>query len=271
MQYREIAPVPELADVVDCLWTLEGHASGHGEPEPVLPDGRPELVLHFGDPFERLESGGVAERQPSLIYAGQLTRQLLLRPTGRIAVLGVRFLPHGAVGILTVPQHELAGLTIALDAVSPRLRRALVAVRDSAADLAQAAALVQDVLLQWVDRSRVDPRVGFAVAAIGRTRGRISIDRVADATGLTCRHLERRFLATVGVTPKRLARIARFQHALQMLARADSRRRGTDTAAACGYADQSHFIRDFRQLAGCAPGEHLLTQGELTGFFIERA
>lgn len=73
------------------------------------------------------------------------------------------------------------------------------------------------------------------------------------------------------VTPKRLALIARFQHALRMLERHDSPRRGADTAAACGYADQSHFIRDFRRLAGCSPGEHLLTQGELTGFFIERA
>jgi transcriptional regulator GlxA family with amidase domain len=110
--------------------------------------------------------------------------------------------------------------------------------------------------------------VGFAVDAIERTHGRLSIDALADAAGLTCRHLERRFLSAVGVTPKRLARIARFQHALRILGR-ESARPGTETAAACGYADQSHFIRDFRAIAGCSPGEHLLRRGELTGFFIE--
>ena len=87
---------------------------------------------------------------------------------------------------------------------------------------------------------------------------------------MTRRHLERQFLTTVGVTPKRLARLARFQNVLAMLQDSNTRRPGAETAAACGYADQSHFIRDFRQFAGMSPSAHLLRQGELTGFFIER-
>jgi AraC-like DNA-binding protein len=270
VDYREFPPLPELAAFIDCLWTLEGRSCGQGDPEPVLPDGRPELILHLGDPFERIEPDSIVERQPALIYAGQLTRQLLLRPTGAIAVLGVRFHPHGAAAMLRMPQHELAGIPIGLDAVSQPLRRALSNVRDSAAEPGTAMVLVQQVLRRWMNGSRVDPRVGAAVAAIGRTQGRVSIDRLAEAAGLTCRHLERRFLVAVGVTPKRLARIARFQRALRMLERQGSPRPGTETAAACGYADQSHFIRDFRKLAGCSPGEHLLRQGQMTGFFIER-
>jgi AraC-like DNA-binding protein len=84
---------------------------------------------------------------------------------------------------------------------------------------------------------------------------------------MTRRHLERKFLSTVGMAPKRLARITRFQHALRILEDSGSDSRGTETAATCGYADQAHFIRDFRDLAGCPPGEHLLRQGELTGVF----
>jgi transcriptional regulator GlxA family with amidase domain len=118
-----------------------------------------------------------------------------------------------------------------------------------------------------VSRARIDSRVGFAVDAIQRSRGRLSIDSLAEAAGLTRRHLERRFLPAVGITPKRLARLARFQHALRVLG-GESPPSGADTALACGYADQSHFIRDFRSIAGCSPGEHLLQQGELTGFFI---
>ena len=266
MDYRELAPIPELAAFVDCVWTLEGHAHGPGDPQPVMPDGRPELILHLGDPFQRLEHGR-AERQASMLFAGQLPRQLTLQPTGAIAVLGVRFHPHGAAGILPIPQHELAGAPIGLDVISVPLARDLRFVEDSAADVPQAAALVQQVLARRIDRSRVDPRVRFAVQTIQRSRGQVSIDRLADAAGLTRRHLERRFLSAVGVTPKRLARMARFQHALRVLD-GDSPPNGADTALACGYADQSHFIRDFRSIAGCSPGEHLLRRGELTGFFI---
>jgi AraC-like DNA-binding protein len=267
VRYRQFAPLPELVGVVECLWTLEGRAPGGGPPEPILPDGRPELILHFGDPFQRLEAGGVCERQPAVLFAGQLTQQLLLQPTGTVAVLGVRFHPHAAAGILSVPQHELAGVPIGLDAISTPLAKALSVLQESGVGLTAASVLVQRVLLREIDRSRIDPRVGFAVGAIHRTHGRVSIDGLADAAGWTCRHLERRFLSVVGLTPKRLARIARFQHALRILER-ESPRRGTETAAACGYADQSHFIRDFSRIAGCSPGEHLLRQGELTGFFI---
>ena len=270
MDYREFAPIPPLASVVERIWTLEGRATAAGAPaEPVLPDGRPELILHFGDPFDRIEPDGSGERQASVLYAGQVTSPLVLRPTGRVAVLGVRFHPYGAAAVLGHPQHELAGLTLGIDAVSSPLRRALERVQDCGG-LARAAELVQHVLLRCCNPAAIDPRVRFAVGAIDRSFGMVSIDRVARAAGVTRRHLERRFLDSVGVTPKRLARVARFQRALRLLQREGSVGSGAETAAACGYADQSHFIRDFRQFAGCSPAQHLLHQGELTGFFIER-
>ena len=40
------------------------------------------------------------------------------------------------------------------------------------------------------------------------------------------------------------------------------------TAAACGYADQAHFIRECQDVCGHPPGAHLLQRGELTGFFM---
>lgn len=267
MRYREFEPAPRLAEVVECLWALEGAAPPAGGPaEPILPDGRPELVLHLGDPFERIDRGS-AGVQSRVLYAGQVTEPLVLRPTGRVAVVGVRFHPHGAAAVFAPPQHELAGLTLGVDALSAPLRRALQAVEDAAGDVTGAVDAVQRVLVRWIQPSRIDPRVQFVVRAIDRTRGLAAIDTLAHAAGITRRHLERRFLDSVGVTPKRLARLARFQHALRLIER-QAPGRGARTAAACGYADQSHFIRDFRELAGCSPGEHLLRQGQLTGFFL---
>lgn len=237
-------------------------------PEPILPDGRPELILHLGDPFERCDTRG-GGRQASVIFAGQVTAPLVLRPTGRVAVVGVRFHPHGAAACLAAPLNELSGLTLDVGDIAPPLGRELTAVQESG-DVLRAVADVQQVLARWIDRARLDARLGFVVGAIDRTRGRASIDAVARAAGVTRRHLERRFLTDVGITPKRLARIARFQHALRILRRQPPAGAGAQTAATCGYADQAHFIRDFRELAGCPPGEHLLRQGQLTGFFIDR-
>ncbi len=267
MQYAEFPPFPSLAATIECLWTLSGSAATLGPAtQPVLPDGRPELILHFGDVFERVHADGRVERQPALIFAGQLRSQLLLKPTGVIRVLGVRFHPFGAAAVIRTPLNELAGMTIGVDSLAPPLSRALAEVRTSGIDLNEAVTCVQRVLTRWIDPDHIDERVRAAVQIIGRSRGRVGIDNLAVRASMTRRHLERRFLATVGVTPKRLARIARFQHALRILENPDEAR-GAKTALTCGYADQAHFIRDFRELAGCPPGEHMIRQGELTGVF----
>ena len=266
VQYREWGPVPQLAAFVERVWALEGQAEPGDPPQPVLPDGRPELVLHLGDPFV-LVTGGCSTRQPSIVFAGQLASQLLLRPTGRIAVVGIRFHPHGAPGLLRAPLHRLTGSPLPLDDLDPGLRNALASIRGGPDDLDRAVLEAQRVLAEWINPDRIDPRVAHAVQLISGASGRTSIDGVAERTGITRRHLERRFLDHVGVTPKRFARIARFQHALKLL-ESEATHTGARTAAECGYADQAHFARDFRTLAGCAPSEHLLRRAELTGFFI---
>jgi AraC-like DNA-binding protein len=139
-------------------------------------------------------------------------------------------------------------------------------VRESADSLAGAVSLIQRCLIERLSTVSIDARVARGVAVIDRCDGLIGIEDLAASLDMTCRHLERLFRQHVGVSPKRLARITRFQRALAVLESA-----GTATeilaAHACGYADQAHFIREFRELAGCAPGQHLLDRAELTGFF----
>ena len=266
MRYREYAASLLLAPIVQCVWTLEGHAREFADVQPSLPDGRPEIILHLGDPFDRIEPRAY-QRQPAIIFAGQLVGPLMLRPTGSVAVVGIRLQPHGAAALFDHPQDDLIGSTIDVADLSPRLARALNGVRDRTSSVHEAAHLVQRALETGIEDSRVDRREKAADVYIGSMRGGVTVDDIARRVGLTARHLERRFKQTVGVSPKRLARITRFQRALRVLETLDSPQRGTETAALCGYADQAHFIRDFREMAGCPPGAHLMRQAELNGFF----
>jgi AraC-like DNA-binding protein len=268
VRYSEHPPSAALAPFVRCLWTLEGDAADLAEPiQPILPDGCPELVIHLGDAFERMYPNGRIERQASVLLAGQLTEHLSIRPTGQVAVIGVRFHPDGAAGLLDVPQRDLVGLTMDVDALSPALFRSVRAVCGSTPSPADAVAGVQRCLEKRMDPSGPDPLMRYAVDAIQRHRGGVSIDALARRIGWTRRHLERRFQTIVGISPKRLARIARFQSAVRVLERLDVPKRSTRTALAAGYADQAHFVREFHELAGCAPGAHLLRNAELNGYF----
>lgn len=270
MEYREYRPSAALAATVHCLWTLQADPASIGsDDQPILPDGKSELIVHLADPFDRVYAGGAFERQPAILFAGQLTSQLVLRPTGRIAVVGIRFRPDGAAAFLRESQDRLAGLTPAVSEIAPALAAALESARSASDDPARVVRCLQAALEQMV-QPIVDLRVRYAVDRIGRTRGMLSIGNLAATVGMTPRHLERRFMCIVGVSPKRLARIARFQHALTMLDQLEPAP-GTRTAAACGFADQAHFVRDFRELAGVPPGAHMLQRAEFTGFFTERA
>lgn len=84
------------------------------------------------------------------------------------------------------------------------------------------------------------------------SRGRARVDEVAREVGWSRRHLSARFRAEFGLPPKAVARIARFDHARQLLTATPLGQIAT-VAADCGYADQAHLTRDWRQLADRAP------------------
>src|SRR3954452_14159930 len=91
MRYAEYPPSSRCAGVVDRYWFLEGH--GHGAPEPIFPDGRIEIVFHFGDPFEGHHPHGTIERQGLALMVGQMREPMCIAPARDAGVAGMRVLP----------------------------------------------------------------------------------------------------------------------------------------------------------------------------------
>ncbi|HEX4258804.1 MAG TPA: helix-turn-helix domain-containing protein [Streptosporangiaceae bacterium] len=109
-------------------------------------------------------------------------------------------------------------------------------------------------------RDLIAPEVRYAWRTLLTSRGRISVAELARETGWSARHLDNRFRAEIGLTPKAAARVIRFDRARRML----MRRVGSggapalaDLAAAGGYYDQAHLAREFRGLAGVPPSRWL--------------
>jgi len=98
-----------------------------------------------------------------------------------------------------------------------------------------------------------DPRCRQAAAVIDASAGQITVEALAAGLGLTVRSLERLLLAELGIGPKRLARLSRLQHLLARL-RSGGFANLAELAAAGGYTDQPHMIRDFKALTGRLPG-----------------
>ena len=90
-------------------------------------------------------------------------------------------------------------------------------------------------------------------------RGTVPIQDLADSAGLSLRHFQRRFRQLTGLNPKHYARICRIGHAVYRK-EVEPDAPWTDLAHEAGYADQSHFIRDFKALTGTVPSDFLRGQ-----------
>ena len=112
-----------------------------------------------------------------------------------------------------------------------------------------------------------DAAVGFAVETAIETAGLISVSGLARRVNLSSRQLERRFLDSVGMTPKRFCRIRRFQRVLQAMEEPGAN--WADAAVQCGYYDQAHLIRDFRRFSGLTPACLLGADTDLAAHFVQ--
>ena len=86
----------------------------------------------------------------------------------------------------------------------------------------------------------------------------IGVRDLADEVGWSRRHLTERFRAELGLAPKVMGRVLRFERSRNLIGVRAARDRDAvrtlaDVAAVCGYYDQAHMTRDWNELAGCTP------------------
>lgn len=221
------------------------------------------VIISFGEPIDvQLSSELVAGRYTSFV-AGLHDGAAVTEHGGRQAGVEVRLSPLGAFRLLGVPSSELAHRVVEIDALGSRPLAELVERLASVPDWAARFDLLDAELLgRAAEGPEADPAVRWAWGQLVAAHGNIPVSVLAEEIGWSRRHFAARFRHQVGLAPKRAGRILRFNRAVHLLtvtatatatANAAGRTTVSDVAAACGYADHSHLVRDFQDLAGCTP------------------
>ena len=268
MRYREYAPDPALADVVHRFWTLRGDAAGGpAEFQRAMPDGRPELIFNLADRFES-RRGSLVERQPAALLVGPTTRALMVRPTGRVDLVGARLAPGRWPALLGLSADEVLDRALALPDVSRRWREDLLEqLSETDGDRARLGLLSARLRRTLAGEAGGDSRLQQAVdLTVGGHVRRVA--RLAEHAGVSQRHLGRLFRSGTGLAPRMMVRLARFQRVLGEL-EGPARVRWTSIAHRHGYCDQAHLCRDFGRFAGISPGRYLAATRELTRHFVD--
>jgi AraC-like DNA-binding protein len=269
VEYTEFAAPARLADVVRCVWTLASPASAAPVPQPVVPDGCAEIVLNLADRFRRFRGSDTWETQPESMIVGQITEAVVIAPSGGVDLVGIRLQPWGAFSLLPVPAADLRDVLLPLDMLAEDMARDLPdQLRENSTPASRAAAA-----FRYVERharcTSPSPRsrARAIVAEATRHPEAMTVRRLAARLGLGERQVERELGRHVGLRPKMLLRIARFQRALAV-ARGDETLSWSAVAARTGYFDQAHLTHEFRRFAACTPSEFLGRDRSLTDLFL---
>jgi AraC-like DNA-binding protein len=216
------------------------------------------LEFYFADRYHVIDIASRAVHlAPRSVLVGPHSRRredILL--TGHLDVFSIRFTPIGFRTLFGVPAHAIANAAEpAALVLGPQIAR--LEDRLAAAEPAARAAVAENFLLEILHLTGIASTLA-PIAAIARTlkarHGDVNLTALAAAHEITPRQLQRGFQEHVGLSPKLFARLARLNRALSL-----SRRPGAPDwsalAAATGYFDHSHMLRDFRDLIGQTPVE----------------
>jgi AraC-like DNA-binding protein len=267
MRYSEIIPRPPLNRYVECFWTLES-SSPSAQPERILPDGCIELILNFGAQFSQ-HCDETRKLQPKNFLVGQMTGPIMITPSGPVQLIGIRFNPGGTLPFVRMPLHEVTDQVVDLGGISSTLERDLLRVTSRSSVLSEKIRAIEEFLTTALTNSKHDSSSMSIAARIIESRGLVAVEELAMDAGISSRQMERRFLSDIGVGPKLLGRIIRFQQVFRAVEQSNNA--WAEIAIACGYYDQAHLIRDFNQFAQQTPAVLFSNQSVLTESFTRKS
>ena len=250
--FRFYKPCKELQPYVRYYW---GFKSNQLLNTLTFPIGCPQIIFHKQTPLYIPELGTA---QPEFTISGQVNYPSHLYADGNVEMIVVVFQPYALKAFLNLPVSLLHNLEISgYDLENKHLRQLAAQIFDCE-DTSSCISIIEQWLLLQIANVQT-PKTAYNIKRITAALKRLfvmpstSVTELASTACLGKKQFERLFNELVGANPKEYARIVRFQKSLKLLQHGSEDTSLAQLACQCGYADQSHFIREFRRFSGYTP------------------
>ncbi len=249
MKYHQILPPPHLQDYIRYYWALEST----GRPDEqvhfvTIADGSPGIIFQqsAGTSFQE------GKELAGIFMYGQTTTHSRIVSPATFSTIGVYFYPHALKSIFGMDSNELTDNCLDLDLFLNG--RQLTERLENATSVDAKFSVLSECLWEQICRhdNALQAATRYALQRIIQSHGNISMKDLRQELQISERTLERRFQEGIGLSPMLFARICRFQASLNQL-RSQSYDKLSDIAFEQEYADQSHFIRNFKEFTGLTP------------------
>lgn len=267
MSFLRIEPSSNLKPVIECFWIVKENGIVTKK-EKIVPDGFPEIIFHFGDPY-RINISGRWKTQSRSLLAGQIREHFFLENTGTSNIFGIKLKPSAVTHLFGLSMSRYTDKVVNLKNIAGKRFHQLDVVL-----VAQDAHSVKRKKVEQYFEERMhavtfkENIVDHAINNIFERRGMINVSELSKEYSVTERQLERLFKMYVGLSPKFYARIIRFNHIFQLIQ--EKKSTWSDLAYWGGYYDQSHFIKNFKDFTGDEPSAYPFAKETLANFFLKK-
>ncbi len=239
-----ILPREELRPYVRYYWMQESD-----EPFSVLtfPIGCPQIIFHRKSPLYIPE---LKSFQNTFTISGQVNFPAHILSDGNLDMIVAVFYPHTVGMFIGTPPSTFYNQEISGYDIENRQLNDIAARIFDCPGGGESVGILEKWLMTKVSPTLNMRRIGCSIGELMRMPS-VSVNTLAGNACLSRKQYERVFREQVGMNPKEYARVVRFQKAMRMLQIGS--RDYSYIAYHCGYADRSHFIRDFKAMSGHTP------------------
>lgn len=235
-----------------------------------MPDGSVEIVINLREDelliFDR-DAPERSERFSGCLLSGPQSRHMIINTDPQEAVMGIHLHPGGLYPFLKMPIDEVSNQFFSLEQLWGQGARLLYEqLLEADGAFSRFQLLERHLFAMRKDARETHPAISWALEVLQDRGGGLpswSMAAIEAHVNLSARRFIQLFKREVGMTPKRFARLQRFQALLPWLQKPLSAERGCQEASwaalalQCGYCDQAHMNRDFRAFAGITPSEYV--------------
>jgi len=260
---RPYPPARHLAPLVVGYFsgTMNAQAEA-GVSYTMIPNGCVELIVHLDEMYCQLPASTGLSNTPDYMLVGLFRQPYRVHFQHTVPIFSIRFNPEAIPLLLGVPGKEILDTYEDIELL-PDQR-----FRDFCHRIRECLQIEDQVRYtnQFLTRllARRNPATAYVMTGTGMIREGVGepLEDVSRRLHISQRQFERKFKEQIGITPKRyqrLMRIRKVMHTLEQYQSLDL----TSVAYYCGYYDQAHFIKDFKQMTGKSPSVYRQDEQQL--------
>lgn len=251
MNSRHLLPPANIAAYVDRILVLEEGQLSTPFILPLYANGVPVLL------FKSIK--GKIDNLPSehLTLFGQTVLPEFLSLNDSFILIAYFFKPFTLTTLFNVAANELTDKPTGLGLLSQKIAAALQESLLNSCSVEAMLTLLNEYVFNLVRNAKTGcPLIQYATTEIAKDPSKKSLLNVQKELHITERTFQRMFERNIGIAPNIYRRICQFNAAFVQLNRRDHQKL-SDIAFQNGYADQSHYIRAFKEFTSITPSEYL--------------